>query len=668
MFLRRYQDFKSEQMLNENLAGARKIIKDLYFMNKSAAKLKDDFKTDASGLTLLDRDGVPFLFNNLTEEEQNQVNQDLRTNSSEYKLGEQETRNIERNAKFQEIRNMLGDKLGWMSLFVYLHFREGTTIEELRSIFDDMCRYNHLLAKLRRNVSNYIDPKILNNSEQLIDDLEDIKRYSKLKKFIDEFNSELKRDYAQTPKFFKDKLVDIASAFDELGKDESGKIDAENQRNIQKRFFNKIGRYKTVRELTAAAESFLQSESNANVAAFYKAIDRCQRKYGDYGVKVLYDESGLLIMEVLSFAACKELFSNTSWCIAQYLTQWDNYVGGESVYNKQYSILNFNLPQSDRKSIIGITIEPGQKVRACHLKDDAGAKDTFKSIFNDFEKSLGLEKDFIFSGLKPMTDEEVSQKKRRTTANREIVKKGLSLADVKRFIVDDGADVNAGNGSALDNAVSEDDIEKVKFLLEYGASPNLRSRQEATVNKTKSFEILKLLIAKGAEITAQVFKSLAEDEDAVRFCLDNGLDPNFEDNMPLRFAIKNGKLALVKMLEEYQVNTDNRRQMNTKHAAEYQRWDVLEYLISKGGGFVEGFEEVMKWCGHTRKIQPASQKIEVLSRLQGYIDDGKVKVSEGGYKIGTTRDKTLKDVIDQFGSVKGWVIASNPELVETSKK
>ena len=668
MFLRRYQDFKSEQMLNENLAGARKIIKDLYFMNKSAAKLKDDFKTDASGLTLLDRDGVPFLFNNLTEEEQNQVNQDLRTNSSEYKLGEQETRNIERNAKFQEIRTMLGDKLGWMSLFVYLHFREGTTIEELRSIFDDMCRYNHLLAKLRRNVSNYIDPKILNNSEQLIDDLEDIKRYSKLKKFIDEFNSELKRDYAQTPKFFKDKLVDIAGAFDELGKDESGKIDAENQRNIQKRFFNKIGRYKTVRELTAAAESFLQSESNANVAAFYKAIDRCQRKYGDYGVKVLYDESGLLIMEVLSFAACKELFSNTSWCIAQYLTQWDNYVGGESVYNKQYSILNFNLPQSDRKSIIGITIEPGQKVRACHLKDDAAAKDTFKSIFNDFEKSLGLEKDFIFSGLKPMTDEEVSQKKRRTTANREIVKKGLSLADVKKFIVDDGADVNAGNGSALDNAVSEDDIEKVKFLLEYGASPNLRSRQEATVNKTKSFEILKLLIAKGAEITAQVFKSLAEDEDAVRFCLDNGLDPNFEDNMPLRFAIKNGKLALVKMLEEYQVNTDNRRQMNTKHAAEYQRWDVLEYLISKGGGFVEGFEEVMKWCGHTRKIQPASQKIEVLSRLQGYIDDGKVKVSEGGYKIGTTRDKTLKDVIDQFGSVKGWVIASNPELVETSKK
>jgi len=661
MFLKKYNDFKGSQLLNENLAAARKIIKDLYFINKSVTKLKPGFKTDSSGLNLLDKDGVIFLYNNLSDEEQNSVNQELRNNSAEYKLGEQETRNLERNQKFQEIRTMLGDKLGWMSLFTYLHFREGTSLEELRSIFDDMCRYNHLLTKLRRNVSNYIDPKIINNSEQLIDDLEDIKRYSKLKKFIDEFNSDLKRDYAQTPKFFKDKLVDIASAFDELGRDESGKIDAETQRNIQKRFFNKIGRYKTVRELTAAAESFLQAESNASVAAFYKAVDRCQKKYGDYGVKVLYDEGGLMIMEVLSFAACKDLFSNTSWCIAQYLGQWDNYVGGENVFNKQYSILNFNLPQSDRKSIIGITISPGKGVRACHLKDDANASSTFKDIFNDFEKSLGLKKDFIWSGLEPMSDGEISLKKRRITANREVVKKDLSLDKLKKYVVEDGADVNAGNGAALDNAVAEDDIEKVKFLLDYGASPNLRSRQEATVNKTKSFEILKLLISKGAEITAQVFRSLVEDEDAVRFCLDNGLNPNFEENMPLRFAIKNGKLNLVKLLEEYSVNTDNHRQMNTKHAAEYQHWDLLEYLISKGGAFIEEFNEVMKWCGHTRKIS-TEDKYKVLDRLQKYIDDGKVKVAESGYKIGARRDHTLKDVLDKFGSIKEWVIASNPEM------
>jgi hypothetical protein len=258
----------------------------------------------------------------------------------------------------------------------------------------------------------------------------------------------------------------------------------------------------------------------------------------------MYDDGGLLIMEVKSFAACKDLFSNTSWCIAQYLGQWNSYVGGDDVYTKQYSIINFNLPPSNNESIIGITIAPKQQVRACHLKNDAGASGTFQGIFNKFEKELGLEKGFIWSGLEPMTDAEISEKKRRIVANREVIKKGLSLEDLKKYIVEDGADVNAGNGAALDNAVADDNIEKVEFLLDYGASANLRSRQEATVNKVKSFDILKLLISKGADITPQVFKSLVEDEDAVKFCLDNGLDPNFEDNMPLRIAVKNGKLNL----------------------------------------------------------------------------------------------------------------------------
>jgi hypothetical protein len=657
--LLRYSDFK----LNENIAGAKKVLKDTFTLNKAVSEV-GPYKTDRSGMFLMDKSDAPVNFNDLPEEIKAEARKKLR----EIKLSEDEVRQIERHPEFQKIREMLGDKLGWAALFTYLHFKERTSVEELKNIFDDMVKYGDLINKLRRPVSNYIDPNIPNNAEQLIDDLEDIKRYRKLKKFIDEFNRDLKADYAQAPKYFKDRLMDIATAFDDLGKStSSGKIDPELQRSIQKRFFDKIGRYKTVRELTAGAESFLKAEANAGVANFYRAIDNCNRKYGDYGVKVLYDEAGLLIMEVKSFAACKELFSNTSWCIAQYLGQWDSYVGGENVFNKQYSVLNFNLPPSDNKSIIGITIEPKQRVRACHLKNDANAASSFQNIFNDFEKSLGLEKGFIWSGLAPMSDKEIDEKKRRITANREVVKKGLSLQQLKKYIVEDGADVNAGNGAALDNAVADDDLEKVEFLLDYGASANLRSRQEATVNKVKSFEILVRLIRKGAEITPQVFKSLVEDEKAVKFCLDNGLDPNFNDNMPLRIAIKNGSLNLVKMLEDYNVNSDNKRQMNTKHAAEYQHWDILEYFIDKSGAYVEGFDGVLKWVGHTQKITPVEKKIEALDRLQGYIDSGKVKVSERGYKVGTNRDATLEEVIEKYGNIKNWVISSHPDLAKAAK-
>jgi ankyrin repeat protein len=662
----RYSEFNSNLKINENVAGAKKILKDTFVLNKAVKELSTDrgTKTDPSGMFLLDKDGVSINFNDLPEEIKGEARKKVR----EIKLSEDELRQVERHPKFQEIRDLLGDKLGWAQMFTYLYFKERTDISELKGIFDDLITYGDLLNKLRRPISNYIDANITNNTEQLIDDIEDIKRYRKLKKFIDEFNSDLKRDYANSPKFFKDKLMDIAGAFDELGKDnDTNRIDFEKQRTIQKRFFDKIGRYKTIRELTAGAELFLKSESNADVVKFYEAIDKCNKKYGDYGVKVMYDDGGLLIMEVKSFAACKDLFSNTSWCIAQYLGQWNSYVGGDDVYTKQYSIINFNLAPSNNESIIGITIAPKQAVKACHLKNDAGASGTFQGIFNKFEKELGLEKGFIWSGLEPMTDAEISEKKRRIVANREVIKKGLSLEDLKKYIVEDGADVNAGNGAALDNAVADDNIEKVEFLLDYGASANLRSRQEATVNKVKSFDILKLLISKGADITPQVFKSLVEDEDAVKFCLDNGLDPNFEDNMPLRIAVKNGKLNLVRLLEEYDVNSDNRRQMNTKHAAEYQHWDILEYFISKGGSYTQGFEQVLKWCGHTRKIQPDAKKLEVLDKLQEYIDSGKVTCSEQNYKIGNKRDSSLKEVLEKFGNIRNWVVDSHDDLKKIDK-
>jgi len=633
----RYSEFSKDLKLNENIAGAKKVLKDTYILNKALKDLDLGYKTDASGMLLMDKTDAPVDFKDLPEDTKAEAKKKVR----EIKVSEEEQRQIDRHPNFQEIREFLGDKLGWAQLFTYLHFKEKVPVNELRSIFKDLLEYHDLLGKLRRPISNYIDINISNNAEQLIDDIEDIKRYRKLKRFIDEFNRDLKSDYAVAPKFFKDKLIDIAAAFDDLGKDlETGKIDTEKQRTIQKRFFDKIGRYKTVRELTAGADSFLKAESNASTAKFYDAIEKCNKKYGNYGVKVMYDEGGLLIMEIKSYAACKDLFSNTSWCIAQYLNQWNNYVGGDDIFNKQYAILNFNLAPSNNESIIGITIEPRQNVRACHLKNDAGVKSTFQSIFNKFEDELGL-------------------------------KKGLTLDQLRQYIVEDGADVNANNGTPLDNAVTEDDLAKVEFLLDYGASANLRSRQEATVNKVKSFDVLKLLISKGAEITPQVFKSLVEDENAVKFCLDNGLDPNFNENMPMRIAIKNGKFNLVKMLEEYNVDSDNKRQMNTKHAAEYCHWDILEYFISKGGGYTKGFQEVLKWIGHTQKYNsspdPVGKKLEVLDRLQSYIDSGKVECDERPYKMGSDRNCTLPQVLDKFGSIKNWVIASHPDLEKRSK-
>ena len=111
--------------------------------------------------------------------------------------------------------------------------------------------------------------------------------------------------------------------------------------------------------------------------------------------------------------------------------------------------------------------------------------------------------------------------------------------------------------------------------------------------------------------------------------------------------------------------------MNTKHAAEYCHWDILEYFISKGGGYSKGFQEVLKWIGHTQKYNsspdPIAKKLEVLDRLQGYIDGGKVECDERPYKIGNDRNCTLEQVLEKYDSIKNWVISSHPDLEKRAK-
>lgn len=639
---------RSPEILLENVAQAKKLLKDTYILNKLMTQ-DTNYKTDKSGTTILDKDNVPVKLSDIPQEIKDEAKKNFRT----IKLTEEEVRSVERDPKFGKIRELLGDKLGYSYMFLYFFLVEQIPFEELQSLVTNLEDKRDLLTKTRRPINNYIDTNIPNNYEQLIDDLEDLNRYKKAKKFIDEFTSDLKRDYATAAKYVKDNLVSVANAFDSLGQETNGKINLEKQRATQKRFFDKIRRYKTVRELLVAAESFLKSEANNNLSKFYDSIDKCNKKYGNYGVKVLYDENSLFILECLSFAACKELFSNTSWCIASSLSQWDNYVGGENVYNKQYMIMNFNLSPSDNESAIGITIESTGKVRACHLKNDAGASGTYMSIFNKFERDLGLEKGFINSGLSPMSPADVDLKKRRNVANREVVKKGLSLEQIKKYIVDDGADVNIKNGEALDNAVQENNIEKVKLLLDYGASPNLRGRSDASVNKATSFEMLTLLIKHGSELTIHVLKPLVKDYNAVVFCLENGLDPKSENDGLVRLVINSSDseediLKTIKLLHESGASLDSNRTLNLKNLVIKNLWLVVDYFIENG--YKDQYEGIFKWIPSHIGLSKENKE-KTLRSLQEYLDAGKISVSPN-----ITRELTYEDIVKKYGNLANYFI------------
>lgn len=622
----RYDSFIGDKLVNENIQQSKKFLKDRYVLAKAAKSL--NLITGELDAKLKEGSKKTISLSDFNTEQQEKIKDKIR----EIRITDDEVRSIEKDAEYVKVKELLKDNPGWTYIFVYFYFVEMVPFEELGNIYNQLLEFKQLLSRLPKQLdANFIDPSIPNNSEKLVDALENLSRYRKLKKFLDQLPGELRREYGTAIKVIKDKLEDIAVAFDDIGKDTEGKIDTESRDALQKVFFSKVRRYNTLRDLLIAAESYIKGLDNEGTVRFYRAIEKCNSKFGNYGVEIVYDNNGILIIEVKSFAANKMLNANTSHCIASSSYQWDSYVGGDSNFNKQYYIYNFNLSSSDDLSVIGITIAERQGIRACHTKSDRGYSGEIKNRLNAWERAYKIE-DNLWSYLKPMTDEEIAAKRKRIIANREIVKKGLTIDQIKKYVKEDGADVNAGNGAALENAVVENDIEKVKVLLELGASPNLKQKNDCIINKAKSLDMIKLLVSHHAELTSAVFKNIIEDYDAVEYCLKAGLDPNFENNLPVRMSCRVGNLDILKLLVKYGGKLEHDRNMPICWAAEYGRKNIIEYFIERG--LTTGFESVLKWTGHSKKLckkechskakDCCPDKAEMMDYLEGLIKSGRV--------------------------------------------
>lgn len=489
-------------------------------------------------------------------------------------LSPEEIRHVETNPEFVKIKTMLNDNLGYVYTFVKFHFENNIPLEELVTLYDKIKEYKSILNLLPMTIDKYADSKVTDTDkrsgyERLIDDLENLRRYKVTKKWVDKLYGDFRRDYATGSKELKEKIENIAIAFDEFGKDPSGVVDAKKNQELQDLFFNKVKRYTTTTEVIIAANSFIKSTANEGMVNFMKAIDRTNLKFGELnGVQMVYDENNIFIIEIKTYQACKELFSNTSWCIKDQQSQWDNYVGGDNVFNKQYGILDFNLPPNDNKSIIGITIEPGGKIRACHVKNDGD----FSSQIKAHCKKI----DVPFEVMAPMSKDEIEIKKKRVIANKEIVKSNLSVEDIKKYL-GDGADPNASQGKPLVNAVSEDNYEKVEYLLEMGAMPNIGS----SIRHAKNLKMIKLLVDNGSEITPELFASISGDYDAIEYILKAGIDPNFEKGLPMRMAVRLGRTDIVDLLIKHGAIIDERRHIAIKTACEHNKLDMLEFLLEK---------------------------------------------------------------------------------------
>ena len=659
MKLFKYNQFLGEKPLNENLDKAKKFLKDTFLLTQAATGL--GFVEGELKAQLDHKEKRALSLRDFTPEQQSEIKLKLR----ELRLKDEEVRTIERNPDFLKIREYLGQKyIGWTYPFTYFYFVEMVSMEELftrvntetkeaDNILHKLIDYSGLIDRLPKKFdANFIDVNIPNNCEKLIDGLDSLEDYRKIKKVVDKLTPVLKKDYNDAPEMLKDQFAEIARGFDELGGTDEVKkeklwksffgelrvIDADQvihgkaYKKGDKRYFGPLFRYKDLREFIKAAQNYLKSSENETIIAFYDKINACNDKYGYLGSDTVFEDNGILIIEVKSFQANVFLNGHTRHCIKDYMSQWENYVASHN--NKQYYIYNFNIPQYDNYSTIGITIQPGQSIRACHAKDDANIMGSIKGILKKWEGEYDIKED-LFAQLKPMTDEEIQRRERAKIAEREIVKKGLTIEQIKQYVKEDGANINKDNAKALDNAVEEGDLEKVKVILELGASPNLKKGPDAAISKAKGLDIIKLLVSYGSDMTGDVFTQVLDDEDALEYCLKAGLDPNFNNFAPFRKVTKGSWINkdqigesyfdAFKMLLKYgaKLSDERGRNMIIKCAGEYARFDILQYLEANGQAkdFTDAdWKDGILWINHSRKINEEKKK-EVLDYLQSQIKE-----------------------------------------------
>lgn len=297
-----------------------------------------------------------------------------------------------KNRDFEQIKQMLMKNPGWTLAFTRFHFLEGASMQQLKELFDDLMSKRQLLSKLPQPVEAYSKPEENGGEgkegdkrpgyEKLSDDLIVLERKLKLKKFYNEMTAAQKKMFDEASEEQIASMTEIANQFDAKGSD------------AFKEFVKYISRYKDLETLISAAEEF--------VSQYGKGFDELFKTIQDLGpqVGVLYNKDGYFIFSTRSQDAIKKLCGDASWCIVSSSNYFWNYSEGRV----QMNAYNFNLPVTDKLSLIGITVNKNGTVHAAYDRTNSSISD-FGNTYQEVLKKAGFPSEAIASVEKKFQDE-----------------------------------------------------------------------------------------------------------------------------------------------------------------------------------------------------------------------------------------------------------------------
>ena len=219
---------------------------------------------------------------------------------------------------------------------------------------------------------------------------------------------------------------------------------------------------------------------------------------------------------------------------------------------KFYKILNENETHNDLKYKTGLNVDPVpfQPEGDC---EPGGIYFSAEDIFAFLDYGCWIREVTIPEGDEVYENPGTPKKFK---AHRVILDKRKKInLSVFKTLVDEGADVHAGDDYALRWASARGHLDTVKFLVEQGA--NVHADNDFALRWASGnghLDIVKFLVEQGADVHAGDDHALKWASgnghlDTVKFLVEQGADVHADNDFALRWASRNGHLDVVGFLK-----------------------------------------------------------------------------------------------------------------------
>lgn len=315
-------------------------------------------------------------------------------------IDEETKKKILSNSKFIKIRDLTAKYPGYTPMFLKFYMEQGAEMSQLQEILADLERFKQNLKQdLSMPITDY--EKVVPDAEdhrpgyeRLGDDLRNIERKRKLKKFYNEFTPVMKRMFAKATDDQIEQLTEISNQLERLkpkeGEDENGnRITLYAWKEFSKNFkkYEDTRTYPEYRDPKVAFSDIIK-DSNDFIKAWDEDESALLKKLRELGPMngILYAKNGYIVQSARTPESQLAVCADTSWCIRNPSTFW-NYGGGRI----QINIINSNIPVTNIRSLVGITVNADESIHTMHLRNNERYRaSTLKEALNslDYPKDL----------------------------------------------------------------------------------------------------------------------------------------------------------------------------------------------------------------------------------------------------------------------------------------